>query len=462
MIRCVPVCAVIALAACTSMPTAPPTTTPDSGAFANMATVAIAPVPDDWWRLYDDATLDRLVQASLSANVDLRIAYANLDAARATLAQARAVRLPQTVVESSVGVDDPAGQPTAAGVPSTDYDVVAAFSWEIDLFGRLRAGALAARADADAREAALDGLRVAIVADTVLAYIDLCGATRSAVVAGEVVASQERLVALLDKQLSNGEVSPLELSQAAALLEAARASLAPFAAARANALYRVALLQGLPPAAARRWRIECTAPPKLQEPIPVGDGQALVMRRPDIREAEHRLAAATARIGVARADLYPRVNLGGALGLLAGGFGVTASPLISWAFPNQVPTRARLAEARATEQAALAGWDVVVLRALHEVESALVSCDAEARRNAALEQAAHQAEITARRAAARVSLGDADPLLRLDAERSRADTLLRHAQSDLALAQAQIALFRALGGGWKGAAARLVQPVATR
>ena len=184
----------------------------------------------------------------------------------------------------------------------------------------------------------------------------------------------------------------------------------------------------------------------------MGDGQALLLRRPDIREAERRLAAATARIGVARADLYPRVNLGGTVGLLTGGFAATASPLISWSFPNQAPARARLAQARSTERAALAGWDVAVLRALREVETGLVAYDAGVRRNRALDAARVQSALYARRAAARVRLGDAAFLIQFDAERAQTQAALAQAQSDLTVAQAQVALFRALGGGWQTSA----------
>jgi NodT family efflux transporter outer membrane factor (OMF) lipoprotein len=452
MIRLFAPIAGLAVAGCMTAPAPPPTIAPTtvSGAFANLPTAAIAPVPDDWWRLYDDPALDRLVQASLAANADLRVAYANLDGARAALRQARAARLPQTTIESAGTIDNSASQPSASSnVPTTDYDLALTASWEIDLFGRLRSGALAAEADADAQAAALDSLRVAVVADTVLAYVDLCGATRAANVSREVIAVQERSVRLVRDQLAAGEVSPLEVSQAASLLESTRATLAPFEAARANALYRIGTLQGRPPAAARRFSIVCNTAPKLRVAVPVGDGQALLLRRPDIREAERRLAAAAARIGVARADFYPRVNLGGAVGLLTGGFVATASPLISWVFPNQAPARARLAQARATERAALAGWDVAVLRALREVETAVVAYDAEVRRNRALDAARVQSALYARRAAARVRLGDAAFVIQFDAERARAQAALAQAQSDLTVAQYQVALFRALGGGWQ-------------
>ncbi len=440
---------------CMTAPLPPPTVAPPSatGGFADVPSASIDPVPDDWWRLYDDPVLDRLVLASLAANAELRVAYANLDGARAAVRQARAARLPQTTVESGLTLDNSAGQPSASSnVPTTDYDLALTASWDTDLFGRLRSAALAARADAAAQEAALDGVQVAVVADTVLAYVELCGATQALAVAGEQVTVQQRAVDALRDQLAAGEVSPLEVSQAATLAAATRAALAPFEAAQANARYRLSTLARRPPAEARVDPVTCEALPKLSAAAPVGDGAALLLRRPDIREAERRLAAAAARIGVARADLYPRVNLGGALGLLTGRLVATGSPLVSWAFPNQAPARARLVQARATERAALAGWDVAVLRALREVESALAAYDAEQSRNRALAEATKEARLTARRAVARVRLGDAAPLLRLDADRTAAQAALTVAQSDLAIAQAQVTLFRALGGGWRTAA----------
>lgn len=424
-----------------------------TGAFTPTLASSIAPVPNDWWRLFDDPQLDRLVQASLAANADLRVAYANLDGARAALRQANAARLPQPVIETSLGVDNPSGQPSAAGVSATDYDLAATISWDIDLFGRLRDGALAARADAEAQKAALDGLRVAVVADTVLAYVDVCGATHNGVIARAIVAAQTRNLKGVQDQFAAGEVSPLEVAQAASLLESSRATLPPFDAAQANARYRLATLQGLPPTDPRLATINCATSPQLRSAAPVGDGGAMLLRRPDIREAERKLASATAKIGAVRAELYPRVNLGGAIGLLSGGFAATASPLISWAFPNQAPARARIAQAQASERAALANWDVAMLRALREVESALAATQAEAQRNHLLAKATQEATLYARRTASRTRLGDASPLLAIDGARTQATAALQQAQSDLLLAQSYVALFRALGGGWQGAPA---------
>lgn len=427
---------------------APPTA---NAPFTSRAATSIAPVPDQWWRLFDDAQLDALVQASLAANADLRVAYANLDAARAAIRQADAARLPQPIIESSLGLDNPSGQPSAANVSASDYDAAATISWDVDLFGRLRSGALAARADADAQAAALDGVRVAVAADTVLAYVDLCGAIQNGRIAREIVAAQARALRGVQDQYRAGELSALEVSQAASLLASSRATLPSFDAARDGARYRLATLQGLPPTDPHIAAITCAAPPRLKDAAPVGDGAALLLRRPDIREAERKLASATAGIGVARAELYPKVNLGGAIGLLSGGFAATASPLLSWAFPNQGPARARIAQAQAKERGALAGWDSAILRALRDVESALAATQAEAQRNAALTGATEEAALYARRTASRARLGDVSPLLVIDAERTRATAALARAQSDLLLGQSYVALFRALGGGWQNA-----------
>lgn len=452
MIRRLAPLGLLSLAACIASTPPPRTGLPPAGAFTATAGTRIDPLPDDWWRLYEEPALDRLVQRALAANADLRVAFANLEAARASVRQAQAARLPQAALESGLTLDKTRDQPSANAVPSTDWDVAATASWDVDLFGRLRATALAARADADAMQAAHDAVAVAVAADTVQAYVDLCGTTQAITVARAVADAHDRAVAATRAQFEAGDVSPLELSQVAALAAASRATIAPFEAQRRSALYRLATLQGRPPSDADAMNLNCADPPLLRQPAPVGDGGALLLRRPDIREAERKLAAATARVGSARADFYPRVNFGGAIGLVTGLFDAAATPLVSWSFPNQAPARAALAKARAAESGALASWDATVLKALREVETILAAYDAEARRNAALATGVLQSRAYARRAAARVRLGDAPGLLRIDADRSLFSAELQKIQSDLSLAQTQVALFRALGGGWRMAA----------
>ncbi len=308
--RLAPAVALLA-SACMSVPAPSPTIAPPSatGAFARLPVALIAAVPDDWWRLYDDPVLDGLVRSTLTANADLRVAYANLDGARAVLRQARAARLPQTTIESALGVDDPAGQPSASGnVPTTDYDIAATASWDLDLFGRLRSAATAAGADAEAQAAVVDGLRVAVVADTVFAYVDLCGSTRAIATAREVASVQDRSVALVREQLRAGEVSPLEVSQVATIAAATRAAIAPFEAQRANALYRLVTLQGRPPAEARNYRFACTAAPRCCCAVPTCARRNAALLPQPRGSAWHARTSTPASIWAGRSGCYPAVS----------------------------------------------------------------------------------------------------------------------------------------------------------
>ncbi len=438
--------AMMMLSACSQVPPAPERNTALAAhPFTDTETVTLAPLAESESALRAFPELEALVQASLAANADLRVAYATVDRARASAAEARALRLPQTAIESSLRFDDRGSQPGVETTQSTDFDVAAAASWDVDLFGRLRAAALASRADADASAAAFEGLRLVITAETVNAYLDHCAAIHGADALRAAIAAQDRLSATFERQRIAGEVSGIEVAQTQAVLASLRASLPILDAARLASRYRLAELQGRPPAEASQLGTDCRAIPVLGGALPVGDGQALLLRRPDIREAERRLAAATARIGVARAELYPRLNLGGAVGLLTGGLVANATPFLVWSFPNQSPARARIAQAEAGERAALANWDATVLRALREVETAITVVEQETRRNTQLGEAASAAERLALRSAARVRLGDATPLLRHDADRVVAQARLAKLQSDIALARSQFTLLRTLG-----------------
>lgn len=400
-----------------------------------------------WWRRYQDPELDALVEASLRANIDIRVAVENLQAARALLAQSRAARWPRTDIESALGVDTPSSQPSAASVTASDYDLALTASWDVDLFGRLRSAAAASEADAQAAAALRDGIKVAVVADTVLAYLEVCGTTQQVRLAEELVAVNTRGFDLLTQQLQAGEISPLEVAWASSAREQAQAQLPPLQAAKRTALLRLAYLQGGRPTQVEQMRLHCVAIPQLDGDIPADQVQPLLMQRPDVREAEHKLEAAVARIGIAKADLYPRLNLGGALGFISGGLVSTASPLLSWSFPNQAPARARIAQANAQQQAALAGWDAAVLRALHDMARALTVYQGAMRSDARLSAAQTAADLAQRRTDARVRAGETDPMLLIAAETVRIGVARQAAQTGLTVAAAQVALFRALGAG---------------
>lgn len=436
------------------------------GAFAGAAPdiASSAAVPATWWRLYDDPVLDDLVGEAFAANTDLRVATANLRRARAALTEAKGARLPTTTVTASA-VEARQTVATANGpVPfsSEFYRAGLDVSYEIDLYGRVGRSIEAQRADADAEAATRDAVLISVAAETTRAYADACSAARQLAVATQSLKLQTDSFDLTRKRVAAGRDSPLDAARARAQLEATRAAQPGFAAEQRSALFRLAVLTGKPPTAVDPRAAACMAPPLLRTAMPTGDGAALLKRRPDVRRADRQLAAATARIGVATAELYPRISLGGAItgqGITPGavisnnGFGFNIGPLISWSFPNIIAARARIKQAKAGGEAALAGFDGTVLEALREIETRLSDYAAGRQRNDALRAARDESTEAARIVRLRYAAGAEGFLAVLDAERTAAGADAQLALSDAALTTQQIAIFKALGGGWEAAPA---------
>jgi NodT family efflux transporter outer membrane factor (OMF) lipoprotein len=416
---------------------------------------------DAWWRLYDDPLLEGLIVKALAANTDLRSAQANLRRSRALLSEQRSARLPSTTLRAQT--TDARARPDAAAAAAdaepNEYEAWADINFEVDLFGRLNNAVRAARADALAQQAAYDLVRITVAADVAHAYADVCTLGAQAAAAKRSLAIQGDTARIAGERLKVGEISAFEADQAQAELQRTRAALPLVEAERRIGLYRLATLLGQPPASYPKEVETCDAPPKLLSEIAVGDGAALLARRPDVRQAERRLAAATARIGVATADLYPRLSIGFSDGVTKeqGGeevYRLQLTPLITWSFPNVFATRARIKQARAGADVALAEWDGAVLQALREVETALAQYAAEKERNQALTEMRARGIAAARSARLRRESGEDSPLVQLDSERRlvEAETLL--SDSNRRLANSQITLFLSLGGGWQGAADR--------
>jgi multidrug efflux system outer membrane protein len=253
-----------------------------------------------------------------------------------------------------------------------------------------------------------------------------------------------------------GRGTAVDLTRAQALLDQSRANRPSFQSRRRAALYRLATLTGKPPAEFPKAVEACVAPPVLKQPIPVGDGAALLKRRPDVRQAERTLAGATARIGVATAALYPNITLGlgaGSTGLLADIGQAPAnrwglSSLISWTIPGE-GERARIRQTEAGADAALARFDGVVLTALRETETSLDAYAHDLDRNAALKAARDQAVLAESQAQRLYRAGRSPYLTGLDAQRTLAGAEASLAQSDSQVAADQVNLFLALGGGWE-------------
>jgi multidrug efflux system outer membrane protein len=456
---------VLPLAACAAVgpshsPPPVPATAQDKFVGSNFASVADSAAQDDWWRLYNDPVLDGLVQQALAANRDIAVATANIAIARASLRGARSDRLPQTSIATGAQYGRPDGLNRAPDqnsdwALSTGFDV----SYEVDLFGRVRRGIEAARADVGAAEAERDAVRVIVAAETARAYGDILSSERRLAVARHTVDLLNATVKLADKRFEAGRTSRLDVVRVSALRDQQRAKIPDFEADLESATFRLATLTGHTPAE-RPVTGGNGNMLQLAQPVPIGDGRALLARRPDVREAERRLAASTARIGVATADLYPHISLGGSVGAAAtslagmftgGALGFLAGPLLSWSFPNQEAARARVAGAQAQSHADLARFDKTVLTALEETETALSRYANQIERRQALQSARDQAEQAARITRAQLREGRADSLAVLDAERTLAEAEADLAEADARLVDAQVDLFRALGGGWQNA-----------
>lgn len=454
----------LALAACA---VGPDYARPGTPASADRPFVAAVPQlvtadapKDDWWRLYEDPVLDQLVADALVANTDLRVAIANWEKARALLRESRADRLPQTSIGASGQyVRNPAIQ-RAPGLATEDWrvDTGLSVSYEVDLFGRVKRSIEAGRAEADAAGAAADVVRVGIVAETARAYADASSAAERIGVAERTLGLLDQTVTLTTKRFDAGRTTRLDVARVSALRNQQRATIPPLRAQRDAALFRLALLTGRAPADLPPQVGQRAATLRLDRPVPVGDGRALLARRPDVREAERRLAGETARIGVATADLYPRISLGGAIGSTGTGvsdlFGAgplrfLVGPLLSWAFPNIEGGRARIAQAEASTKAALATFDGTVLTALQETETALSAYANALQRRQDLRDATEEARVASRISRAQLREGRVDFLIVLDAERTLAGAEADLAEADARVAATQIDLFRALGGGWQ-------------
>jgi NodT family efflux transporter outer membrane factor (OMF) lipoprotein len=448
----------------------PASAAPFMGARDNTAFLDAA-VPGQWWQLYDDPALNGLVAKALGANTDLRVAAANLERADAIVREARAQTQPGATLSASPTYGHVSGiqelAPDYRPPSQWSYSGSAGISYQVDLVGQIRRTIEAAGADRDAAQAAYDATRAAVAAQTTRAYTTACAAGMQLQSAQHSVDVQAESVRAAEQLQHLGRGTTLDVTRARSQLEQLRANLPPLQAQRRIALFQLATLTGDTPAQFPPQLDHCTALPALKQPIPVGDGAALLRRRADIRQAERSLAAATARIGVATADLYPKITLGlsaasagpAALFGQASTFAWSAGPLISWTIPNTGAVQARIAEAQAGTRAAYARFDATVLNALRETESALEIYARELDRHAALSAARNQSAEAAGQARTLYNYGKTDYLTVLDAERTLASNESALAASEAQLAGDQIAVFLALGGGWQtdGAAT----PVAT-
>lgn len=421
-----------------------------------------APEPDaEFWQHFDDPLLTRLIDEALLANHDLRIALSRYDRANALLRGAKFDYLP-TITASASASESRASTDQSPGVPRADrdgesYDAGIVAGWELDLFGRIRRNVEAQRADATASAADLQAVQVAIVGEVARTYVELRGLQERLRVARENADNQRETLRLVDARLDAGRGTEFDTSRARAQLEATLARVPAFEAAVAFNMHRLAVLTGRTPDALIAELEPQRALPALPLRLEAGTPGELLRRRPDIAAAEHRLHAATARIGVATADLFPRFTLGGLIGSQA----IDSSALfergsetrlvalgIDWSFLDIGRVRARIAAADANAAGELARYEQAVLLALEDTENALVRYARARVEDAHLQRAAQDSARAAQLARIRFEAGAADLFEVLDAERTQLQAQDAFADGRTRSVTGAVALYKALAGGW--------------
>ncbi|HCE41845.1 MAG: RND transporter [Alcanivorax sp.] len=410
-----------------------------------------------FWGGFQDPLLAELIGETLAANQDLQAALARLDQAEALLRGARADQYPTLSASGS------AAEQYLAEVERTDpdqervtrYQVGAAARWELDLFGRLRRARQARQAELEAAGADLNALQVALVGRLASSYFELRGLQQQLDQARHSVANQRESLAIVEARLDAGRATEFDRQRARARLDAIRATLPSLEAGVRERLYRIAVLAGRQPAALVS-RLSAPAPlPESLPAIPVGSPGDALRRRPDIRAAERRLAAASARIGVATADLFPSFSLDALMGsvaadssdLFSGPAESRAVALgVDWTFLDFGGVRSRIDAADAASRAALADYRQTVLEALAETETQLSRYQRAQVRTERLADATDSAARAARLARDRYEQGYIGYFEVLAAEQELIDTRDNLIESRTSETLAMVNIYRTLAG----------------
>lgn len=440
-----------------------------------------APADPDWWKLFNDKTLTALEERVAAENMDVRIAALRIAQSRAQYDTAVAAGMPSIngstsytrQKASNVGVFANAPNPlgasgisgsTAGGLGSRHLNAFDVFqvgldaSWELDLWGKIRRSVEAAAATIEANEETRRGILVTNLAEVARDYIVLRGVQTQLRIARDNVRIARESLTLTQQRAAGGVTTTLDVANASAEVSNAQARIPALEQQEGQLINAVSLLLGMPPYALRETLRTAHAVPPVPPRVPIGLPSDLARRRPDIREAEARLHAATASIGVARAAFYPSMRLSASAGLqalevsrvfdlnarqYAAGPGLTI-PIFE---AGQLKATLRLTEDQQKE-AALA-YQQTVLRALHEVENALIAYRSEQARRAELTSAVAESRRALELARARYQQGVADFLQVLVAQRTLLANELSLADSTTTVSGNLVTLYKALGGGWE-------------
>jgi multidrug efflux system outer membrane protein len=422
-----------------------------------------------WWTNFSDEELTSLVERAIENNLDLQVAQERLREARASLRYTEAnTELPTINVNgassrSKTSSDNPQIPKLGTGttlIPTTysSYQSYFDASYELDLFGGVRRQVEASVADAQAYEDSLRDTLVSTIAEVARDYVQLRQRQEQLAVARSTKASRADTLKITQVRYKAGLVSDLDVANAAASLASTEASIPALESNASQMIHAIAVMLGENPGELMdELKIDGRIPATPPE-IPVGLPSDLLRRRPDVRQAERSLAAATARIGVQVASLFPSISLtaqygsqsGSALNLVnAAALFYTLGPQIKWGILNYSATKANIRTYEAKRDQQYLTYQKTVLTAFQDVEDALVSYNKEKERYAALEEQVKQYQKAADVSLTRYTQGLSNFLDVLDTQRSLYTAQDSLVQSRAALDIDLIALYKALGGGWE-------------
>ncbi len=424
-----------------------------------------SPETDEWWASFQDPELNSLVERSASRNLDLKLALERVQEARAARGVARSGYFPSIDGAASgtrnrqrvIGPVGPQNSPVIVPVEFNNFQGGLSASWELDVFGGTRRRVQAATADATAAEENRRDVLVILLGDVGRVYAQLRGFQRRLEIANKNIKTQQDTLDLTSARAKAGLATELDVSRAAAQLESTRAIVPSLLSGIDVSIHRLSVLLGEEPGALRTELEKVSPIPSAGPKVDVGLPSDLLKRRPDIRRSEAQLAAATARIGEAKADLFPRFVLTGTAGrqatqlhdltLGAGNF-FSAGPGISLPLFTGGRIRSNIAVQTSRQREALIGYQSTVLNALEEVENALVSYSQEQERRDRLNEAVSHSQLAVDLATEQYKAGLVDFLSVLDAQRDLYANEDQLVQSQTTVTANLVGLYRALGGGW--------------
>ena len=410
----------------------------------------------EWWKGFNDRSLSRLIERATVGNLDLKKAASRIREARARRGLSKAGLYP--TLDASGSASRSRGSADTGPVATSDlFSAGLDAAWEVDLFGGVRRSVEAAEADLQAAGEALRDTQVSLLAEVALNYVDLRTAQARLAVTESSLKSLEESYRLTIWRAQAGLGDDLAAEQARYNLEGARAQVPSLNTAIAEAKNRLAVLLGVAPGTVHAELEKAEPLPSLPAEVAIGVPADLLRQRPDVRRAERDFAAQTARIGVATAELYPKLRLSGAIGLQAlsanGLFSArnifsSASSGLTWRVFDAGAIRQNIEIQSALQEQALIAYESSVLAALEEAENAILAFAQEQRRRQSLAEAARSAASAAELAAMKYRSGLVDFTTVLEAERSLLNFRDQLAQSDGAIVTNLVRLYKALGGGW--------------